>query len=615
MFTKFIHWIILLHIAGHLCVDSRAVENSGAPELLPAVVDAELSSLQQQVSEKVAAIDSALVTATTAGTLKASTDAYYRTALARFSDSKLLQDVPKTAYPPLFDTSMEMQRINVAWEDLRMMSVKCRDEIDRLIADVYGPLAILTYQAARTAEKPEDLAVVNKLLASLTTLCTAKGASITGSRANDALAVLVSGMQEVLDAKSAGNEERLLLLMERFGAQPHFQGFPLLQNYIPMDHRSVWGIFHARICAEFQQRADAASRNLENAIMSRKSQEDLEHAFAPWKAAAEVHIRVRMSNRFGPSSFNHGMPMQWGKGYKIIASYVAGKATKEQFLELATNLDSNKGIEEQWSEEFALFYAALIKGIQQTNEQSDSEDALGKQEKEVRQWAAELDKGVVEKLSSIKEPKDLEKLLAELDAVMPIVKSADTTFPLEAFLEDLQQASVRLESILSVWNTAKVSGFKEIAENFGERSKYKRQIDRLQEYAYRAILTSKLNLPELLRPPLSDVPINLALESTAVAAAKARDWKKCFEISQLVGTRESEERKEAIRMYLAGRQLEVANDFGDAIANYVTVIRMVNDHGPTTECIERLKELGKSHPEAFPKPKWMDVPMRWSGEF
>ncbi len=133
----------------------------------------------------------------------------------------------------------------------------------------------------------------------------------------------------------------------------------------------------------------------------------------------------------------------------------------------------------------------------------------------------------------------------------------------------------------------------------------------LQDRVFREILSRSWHLPELLKLPLADQPMNTALDTLVQYLAAAREWRRLlFLLEQRSAAplnREGEPAPaaasiRAIRFFLTGQNFEMAEQWGDAVLAYKAVLSTSAEIGPIADAAERLKTLAKEHPQNSKSP-------------
>jgi hypothetical protein len=168
------------------------------------------------------------------------------------------------------------------------------------------------------------------------------------------------------------------------------------------------------------------------------------------------------------------------------------------------------------------------------------------------------------------------------------------------------EALNELESIGRFWQAVETQSGATIAD-LDRRSKaphpWQTQFAALVDRIRRDHFSTRLNAPELLKPPLDSLPLGEALETLTQEAVRTDDWHRVhglLEAQASLGKQEAiQEDLTAVRAFIAGGNFEKAQLFGDAVSSYKTVLRSVGRRSPLNAAGNRLKALKVDHPELF----------------
>ena len=230
------------------------------------------------------------------------------------------------------------------------------------------------------------------------------------------------------------------------------------------------------------------------------------------------------------------------------------------------------------------------------------------------QWKATLESSItavqaqkVEKirarLAAIKTAAELEEYAAELAAAGSVEESEEGMR--DAWLSSFAQ---ELSLLAAQWITGSVgeisSGRYSTSSGSNLRNRFSRELAALRKLAERESVSRTLRAPELLQAPLLEQPIGSAVESLCDDLAKRAEWRRLYRVlesylSRFGGTRPPDPTLTALQSYFAGQNLELAEQWKDAVAAYKEVLKTVSERVPVKEVGERLKALKKDHPEAF----------------
>jgi hypothetical protein len=129
------------------------------------------------------------------------------------------------------------------------------------------------------------------------------------------------------------------------------------------------------------------------------------------------------------------------------------------------------------------------------------------------------------------------------------------------------------------------------------------EITRTRERLWRTILAERMREPALAQDDVRKLLVREALENVARQAGERGDWRHAFAL-----LREAEASPSApgspgrssgeVRAFLTGRNLEKAELWKQAAANYKVALKAVEHPALVTAAAERLKWLAANHPES-----------------
>ena len=133
---------------------------------------------------------------------------------------------------------------------------------------------------------------------------------------------------------------------------------------------------------------------------------------------------------------------------------------------------------------------------------------------------------------------------------------------------------------------------------------YARQLQVIRDQLRVRAVALANDLPDLGTPPAGESFAAFIRKQSEEAFAK-KDWQQLFTLLTVYssatggGCARTEDMKSSVAAYLAGMQLEEAQQFGDAVQEYTRCVAKIGKFVPRAEAKEALTRLRQSHPEAF----------------
>ena len=298
--------------------------------------------------------------------------------------------------------------------------------------------------------------------------------------------------------------------------------------------------------------------------------------------SALLEIRAA-SDRMG--AFDQGQPTE---SYRLIVEAVrtlqsgdfgAVKAS----VQMARN--SRIALNGQRTEIFAKFLGTL---------ETEAAESAEKAKKERFQK-------VTDRLVAVKEPADLDALASELARFAQ--ESSEQTGRSN---ENWPQLAEHLTALATVWTSGSpVNWQRDVpgGSNSGIAA-FSVPLRALRNRIERDLLVRALKIPELNSAPLSELPIETALDTLSDQLARNAEWRRLFQVLEARsnpqyprGERLSDDALTGLRTFFAGQNYELAEQWGDAVTAYKEVLRTTSLRSPTAAAAERLKALSKAHPE------------------
>jgi|GEM_PF-4430699 len=584
-------------------------------------------------------VESAIAKAAKAGILKTSTEAYYRDVLARFKPVAAgLPTIEGLYYPPRFDTSAEMEPVNLAWDDLHVTMDQIEKEVVSEREKLSRALGEAIEQAARTAEKPDDLDTARKLANALQQLPETSSRPIRSPLSmsqSDAVARVLTAMNAALEALAKKDYPAMALALQRVNGTSYGSSDLRLAG-IPLSFDAAWNSFRERLSAVPRTVAIDAERAVEKAILAKKPAAECERLIGEFDTRAQEVERLlfdpsnRMSSGLGLRSDSRIQLITAFRGAVQLNALIAGESD-DSGSEYRSNPNPVLDGPFAMSPEFRTFLSSLSSQraaaqraardrtekarVQESQRQQKKaeEDAREQQQKLVAENEARLkvarDK-VREQLKGVTKPEDL---LAVADGLTALSAARDSRYA--DGQENWITLQMELRQIAAWWadpvafgeNPAQVQGYER-----GQSLVFAAELRDLRDRALRQIFTDRFKAPELSKPPLADLAPRAAAEQLADLAGQKGDWLRAYDILRVLATpnrygvtdtSSSGERLAAIKSYLVGRNMELAGQYRDAVTSYRAVLSQLGANLPTKETAERLQALQKEHPEAFAAPK------------
>ena len=588
----------------------RAAEEKPAVREIITETEREYAKLRDAVKAKTEAVDGAITRAAKAGTLKISTEAYFREALDGFRLTDTGLELVRVYYPPRFDASEDMEPINKAWADLKQEIARVQESAGRMNTRLLEAAAAAVQTAGRTAERTEQLAEAEALVQALRKFAGGiRWPIVSPSRmsSDEALGRVIGAIRESLEASSKDDVRAVIAALQRVPASQSESSrlnFPQLTFTI----ESFWEEFRQRMARTFAGAEREAQIAVEKALIADRPVPELEALVAKYEArSAETEKLTRDPNQFGgprPSS-DEGRLGNLKNFRAVIAALEELKRDDPEILTPTYNQqlllsDRMHGV----TEEFRKFVPKLAaRRAQHRTEVQAAIESKKREQTPEKQRAGEVNQAMAavrEKILALQTP----QAARDLAETLPQILGRDTQ-ELSVLYRDLLQLATwwadptkpATESPGSEYNP---SGITSAAL----------EMRTLRERITREVLAERFAMPELRKPPLADLPVSVAVGKVADEAAELGEWKRVYELLRAVDSAprmrgfpvESNTCMQAIHAYLSGQNFEKAEQFLEAIAAYQLVLQNVTDRVPTKEATERLKALKKAHPEAFPTP-------------
>jgi hypothetical protein len=577
-----------------------------APADLLANQQKEIAIYRDGILKKRELVAKAVADAVKDGRLKPSTAAFYQDALDKFASAEgLLPDLERLYYPPKFDTSEEMEPINFAWAALKDEVQRVTARVAELNSQFTNAIADALQNAARSAEKPEDLDEVDRLLTAWGKLAVpdsiSRPTSMRSSR--EPLQRLAGVMRAVLDGMQKNDPIGVANAFARLSANS-MAGMEYRSTSLPISVNTLLDDFRARITAPMTKKVADTQREVEQGIITGRPAEEVEKAIAAFQAGTAMLDRIRNAARNNYTTFpERNQLVDAYRSTLALTETLRLEVADENYASIpAFTADTNYPI----SAEFRSFLTKLSAKLAahrrtstaraEARRQEEERARLAQQEKAMRDAVNEAVKKHRAKLAAVTTPQELLNVADEVVAV----PSGDERAWLPQFVHELR-------SIARWWMDGAVpsggSNEAAYADAYGRAHPFVAEVRALRSRAVREIASKRLKTTRLGQPPLSELEPAEALQKLSEEAAGAGDWKQVNQILQLLtewapaAASADRERLAAVRSYLMAQNLESAGQYQQAALAYLEVIRAVGDLLPTKDAANRLKKLQAEHPE------------------
>lgn len=213
---------------------------------------------------------------------------------------------------------------------------------------------------------------------------------------------------------------------------------------------------------------------------------------------------------------------------------------------------------------------------------------------------AATDEQLRKRLAAVTDRASLLKLADELRA-----ESSANSGPREN--NDLTVLEQELRQIAALWNADSPQPISSQAWRQGQPDRaWSADVDTLRKRAVREALASRLQLPELLQPPLNALSPARAVRQHGRDLFAKGDFARVQSLlaqSSLVFTEErvggETEEMRGLKLFLTAQNLERAEQFADAVRIYRDVLSCIGELVPSDAAAERLRTLKREQPDAF----------------
>jgi hypothetical protein len=466
------------------------------------------------------------------------------------------------------------------FKDLETMYNAAQTRRGILVRNASEALRIHTGELVRVAKTPEEVDAVIQIATAARDAFLTRGAGEFYPEQNIFTNALVTlrALKRLIEAEQASDQTALASAVTSFRSSAQSD-----REMVPV------GDISARIdrtLKRFEAAAAEARAALDAAIAARKPRTELIQALGRFERAAEQMNGLRLqpsTNELRALAHVYG-----GIVDALSALDLKDLGNAEQKIAAVRSSLSGLNVDERTKVE------ALL------SESSDQIDTA------IRKRSSDRKETVRVLLTEVAGPKDLEAVLARISewTVGSATKGDRDANVWPALMAELQA----LASIWSSSNAALLERREEADVRVGSPHMFSAELRAIRERIERDVLSKTLRLPELLDPPLAQLPPDAAIERVCRDLAQRSDWRRMYEV---IHARESmrrgrgdgrpDETLAALRSFMAGQNFELAEQWADAVAAYKLVLQTVSDLAPTQAAAERLKVLAKEHPDVMRK--------------
>ncbi len=600
----------LIHLTT-LCLgmlSSLAMAADSETDLLGGV-EKDLTTLRENIAKKREAVAKAVNDASKAEKLKPSTAAYYMDALEKFTTpGGFFPEAERLYYPPRFDTSEEMEPINLAWVALKEEMQRVYTRTSEINSRYANAVSEELQRVARTAQKPEELAKLDQLLSAWEKVPESSPIRVGGAnRTRDSLQRLASITRSVLEGLQRNDGIAIATAFGRVN-QSTASGMELRSSSLPLRVDTFIEDFRVRVTAPIAQSATEAQREIEKGIIEGKPGAEVEKALASFQSSTTILDRIRNASRSAYTTFP--------ERNQLVEAY-RGTLTIMESLKAETADDSYQSVPAFGSDpnypigpEFRAFVSKLTSRMADHRRKA-SAMASAKQNAEERERQVALEKA--RQAAAETAIKDWRGKLAGVRSAQEALSLADEV-PADPNREDRigwTALAMELRSIARWWLDASLQSVAaqdtNVSDGYGRTHPFIAETRTLRERAMKDAVAKRLKLPQLTHAPLNDLGVREALEKLTDEAVARGDWRQVHDIVGVLALRDStmSERLAALRSFLTAQNLETAGQYQAAATAYLQVIRTIGDSLPTKEAAERLKKIQVEHPEV---PKAEQIP-------
>lgn len=341
------------------------------------------------------------------------------------------------------------------------------------------------------------------------------------------------------------------------------------------------------ILAPYKGAVEAAQKDLDAALIGQKPSAQITTALKAFEEASSGFSVAAIGANSGHREFEPRGPYSAINTYQALAQ-IAGLLELRHWSKARQSIANlRQSIRQLGSNRAAPFEELLAKWNRQVSEAADA--ALLHFQEQLRA-----------KLNAVKQPADLDAVVAELEEQERAEKGEDEPKPPKGL-------SGELASFAAAWSAANSDRMfgRGMGENNPKAGGYGPEVNNLRQRIERDILSQSLQAPELIQPPLASQPLAAAISKFCDQLGAEGQWRRALQILEGLPERIKTanprivETIAPVRSYVAGQNFEHAEVWADAAKAYKSVLGAATDATLVKDATERLKALAKDHSEGF----------------
>jgi hypothetical protein len=464
-----------------------------------------------------------------------------------------------------------------AIKELEMAYAAVQAQQSALVTSVGRDVRQRVAEVIRTAEKSADIDAIEAPLAKASELARRR----TWSSTNEASQTIshaepvLRGLRRLLEAEKRGQVDAIGQALNRFRNESRYGS-----------EAAFDGEIQARIdrtMRPFAASAETAEEETVAAIVAMKPPAEISAALAKLDEAVErLAVLLQNSGTSGQRDWKQ-VASHYRRIAKIATPPEPGEGgTFESRLNEARNAVRSLGGAR----------AAAIEPVIAKIEKQAAEAA--------ENMANERGAKLRERIVAAKSP-------ADLDAIADDMRDWDRASTRANRNEDWIQIAAQLSSLGAAWATNSPALLERDRVGGSERAtgRFAAEIEALRKRIERDVLSRALAVPELNEPPLSEKAPDAALDALCDRFVEKGEWRRLYDVLSARAAlqpnaprRAGNDALPALQSFFTGQNLELAEQWADAVQAYKTVLQNSSPRAPIKPAAERIKALVKEHPDA-----------------